>query len=137
MDEQKEQKKLYNTGLISLEVVAKFNQIDIDMRSIVRNYGIESADVSPEEIIRIAQNSGFKIKKKNLGLKNIQPKYPLPAIVRQKDDVYLVVLAIKQDEDKVMILDPREQTPKAVKMSELQENLQDFVIILNLCCEVF
>ena len=51
MDEQKEQKKLYNTGLISLEVVAKFNQIDIDMRSIVRNYGIESADVSPEEII--------------------------------------------------------------------------------------
>ena len=96
MDEQKEQKKIYNTGLISLEIVAKFNQIDIDMRSIVRNYGIESADVSPEEIIRIAQHSGFKIKKKNIGLKDIQPKYPLPAIVRQKDDNYLVILAIKQ-----------------------------------------
>ena len=47
----KEQKKNYNTGLISLEIVAKFNQIDIDMRSIVRNYGIDSVDVSPEEII--------------------------------------------------------------------------------------
>ena len=53
-EQPQEQKRNYNTGLISLEIVAKFNQIDIDMRSIVRNYGIETADISPEEIIRIA-----------------------------------------------------------------------------------
>ena len=118
---KQEQKKNYNTGLISLEIVAKFNQIDIDMRSIVRNYGIESADISPEEIIRIAQNEGFKVKKKAIALKDMEKKYPLPAIVRLKDDVYNVVLAIKHDENKAMILDPREQSPKAVNLDEFQK----------------
>ena len=61
-----EQKKNVNTGLISLEIVARFNQIDIDMHSIVRNYGIQTADISPEEIIRIAQDNDFKVKKKNI-----------------------------------------------------------------------
>ena len=37
-----------NTGLISLEIVAKMNKTDIDMRSIVREFGIETADTSPE-----------------------------------------------------------------------------------------
>ena len=134
MDEQKEQteqKRILNTGLISLEIVAKFNQIDIDMRSVVRNYGIESADVSPEEIIRIAQHSGFKIKKKKFGLKDLTQKYPLPAIARQKDDTYIVVLAVKLDEGKAMILVPGEQSPKAVMIDEFQENLQDFILVLK------
>ena len=137
MDEQKEQiaqqeqKRILNTGLISLEIVAKFNQIDIDMRSIVRNYGIETADVSPEEIIRIAQHTGFKIKKKNMQLKDLSSKYPLPAIVRQKNDIYVVVLAVKQDEGKVMVLVPGEQSPRAVKIDEFQENLQDFILVLK------
>ncbi len=131
MDEQKEQKRNINTGLVSLEIVARFNQIDIDMRAIVRNYGIETVDVSPEEIIRIAQNSGFKIKKKNFGIKDIAPKYPLPAIVRQKDDTYVVVLAIKPEEEKVMVLVPGEQSPKAVMIDEFQETLQDFILVLK------
>ena len=126
-----EQKKNYNTGLISLEIVAKFNQIDIDMRSIVRNYGIESVDISPEEIIRIAQNEAFKIKKKTIALKDMEKRYPLPAIVRLKDDSYNVVLAIKHDENKAMILDPREQSPKAVLLDEFQNELQDFVLVLK------
>lgn len=125
------QKRNINTGLISLEIVARFNQVDIDMRSIVRNYGIETADVSPEEIIRIAQNAGFKIKKKNITLKEINSKYPLPAIVRKKDNSYNVILAIKQDEEKAMILDPTEQSPRAVKIDEFQEELQDFILILK------
>lgn len=131
MEEQKEQKKNVNTGLISLEIVARFNQIDIDMAGVVRNYGIQTADISPEEIIRIAQNQGFKIKKKNFKLKDVLPKYPLPAIVRQKDDNYVVVLAIKPDEDKAMILVPLERSPKAVNLSEFQETLQDYVLVLK------
>ena len=101
------------------------------MRSIVRNYGIESADISPEEIIRIAQNEGFKVKKKAITLKDMEKRYPLPAIVRLKDNVYNVVLAIKHDENKAMILDPREQSPKAVLLDEFQNELQDFVLVLK------
>lgn len=126
-----EKKKNVNTGLISLEIVARFNQIDIDMTSIVRNYGIQTADISPEEIIRIAQNSGFKIKQKKFKLKDMPDKYPLPAIVRLKDDTYVVVLAMKREEDKVMILVPLEKSPKAVNLSEFQDSLQDYVLVLK------
>ena len=57
-----------NTGLISLEIVARMNNVDIDMRGIVREYGISTADIPPEEIIRIAKSKGFK-RAKDLRLK--------------------------------------------------------------------
>ena len=56
MEEQvtQEKPKNVNTGLISLEIVSRMNNVDIDMRGIVREYGISTADIDPEEIIRIA-----------------------------------------------------------------------------------
>ena len=45
-----------NTGLVSLEIIARMNNVDIDMRSIVREYAISSFDITPEELIRIAKN---------------------------------------------------------------------------------
>ena len=129
--QNQDQKKNANTGLICLDIVAKFNQVDIDMRAVVRNYGIETTEISPEEIIRIAQNQNFKIKKKSMQLKDIANKYPLPAIVQKKDNTYVVVLAIKPEEEKVMILVPLEQSPKAVKIDEFQEEINDFILILK------
>ena len=79
-----------NTGLISLEIVARMNNVDIDMRGIVREYGISTADIPPEEIIRIAKSKGFKIKRKNIKLKDISAKYPMPAIIQLKDNTYRV-----------------------------------------------
>lgn len=127
-----EQKKNVNTGLISLEIVAKFNQIDIDMHSIVRNYGISTAEISPEEIIRIAQESQFKIKKKILSLKELaDSKYPLPAIIRKKNGDYLVLLAIKKEENRAMILVPLAKAPVSVDIDELQSDLEDYILILK------
>lgn len=62
--EDNQVKPQVNTGLVSLDIVAKMNNTDIDMRSIVREYGIATAETSPEEIIRIAKNKGFKVKRK-------------------------------------------------------------------------
>lgn len=127
-----EQKKNVNTGLISLEIVAKFNQIDIDMHSIVRKYGISTVEISPEEIIRIAQESEFKIKKKTLSLKELaDSKYPLPAIIRKKNGDYLVLLAIKKEENRAMILVPLEKSPVSVDIDELQGDLEEYILILK------
>ena len=82
-------------------------------------------------LILISQNQNFKIKKKQMLLKDIANKYPLPAIVQKKDNTYVVVLAIKPEEDKVMILVPLEQAPKAVKIDEFQEEINDFILILK------
>ena len=127
-----EQKKNINTGLISLEIVARFNQIDIDMHSIVRNYGIETAEISPEEIIRIAQDNGFKVKKKNLLVKElVVSKYPTPAIIRRKNGEYIVLLAVKEAENRAMILIPLEKQPRSIDIDELQNDIEDYILVLK------
>ena len=67
-------KQQVNTGLVSLDIVAKMNNTDIDMRAVVREYGIATAETSPEEIIRIAKNKGFKVKKRN----SLKRKFLIP-----------------------------------------------------------
>ncbi len=129
--EQQEQKPQVNSGLISLEIVSRINNIDIDMRSIVREYGIQTADIEPEEIIRIAKNKGFKIKKKDFTLKDLNEKYPLPAILQLKDNSYIVLLAVKPDENKVLTLKPLEKHPQSHTYEELQEQMKDFILIIR------
>ena len=129
--EQQEQKPQVNTGLISLEIVSRMNNTDIDMRSVVREYGINTADIAPEEIIRIAKNKGFKVKKKNFKLTDITEKYPLPAILHLKDNTYVVLLALKKDENKALTLTPLEKHPTSHTYEELQEQMKDYVIILS------
>ena len=131
VQQEQSQKPQVNSGLISLEIVARINNTDIDMRSVVREYGISTADIEPEEIIRIAKNKGFKVKKKNFKLTDITEKYPLPAILRLKDNSYIVLLAIKRDENKVLTLTPLEKHPVSHTFEELQEQMTDYVIILS------
>ena len=115
-------KQHMNTGLICLDIVAKMNAFDIDMRGIVREYGIESANIEPEELIRIAKNAGFKIKNKKLKIKDVVPKYPTPAILRMKEDnSYAVLLAVKEEEGKALILSPYQQQPFSRKIDEFVE----------------
>ena len=131
MEEEQQQVKKINSGLISLEIVSRMNNVDIDMRGIVREYGISTAEIEPEEIIRIAKNKGFKIKKKNLKLKDISSSYPLPAILQLKDNSYIVLLTLKPDENKVFTLTPLEKQPTVSTFDELQSQLKDFVLILR------
>ena len=123
-------KRNVNSGLISLELIARINKIDIDMRSVVREFGIETADTTPEEIMRIAKSRGFKIKKKNLTLKTYNDKYPLPALIQLKDETYVVLLALRPDENKVLIMRPLAKHPEALTYDELQPQMKDFILVL-------
>lgn len=121
-----------NTGLVSLEIIARMNNVDIDMRSIVREYAISSVDITPEELIRIAKNKGFKVKlKKNLKIKDFPKNYPLPAIVQLKNEDYLVILGIKHEENKVLTLKPLSNQPDVHIIDEFQEEIKDFVLVLS------
>ena len=131
-DNENKPRRRVNTGLISLEIAASMNNIQIDMQAVVREYGIDTEDVSPEELIRIARGYGFKIKKKNIKIADILPKYPLPAIVQMKeDDTYKVVLAIKPEEDKLLVLTPLQNQPELKLISEFQEQIKDEMLILK------
>lgn len=121
-----------NTGLVSLEIIARMNNVDIDMRSIVREYAISGVDISSEELIRIAKNKGFKIKfKKNLKIKDYPKNYPLPAIVQLKNEDYRVVLGIKHEENKVLTLKPLSNQPEVHNIDEFQEEINDFMLVLS------
>lgn len=121
-----------NTGLVSLEIIARMNNVNIDMRSIVREYAISSVDITPEELIRIAKNKGFKVKlKKNLKIKDFPKNYPLPAIVQLKNEDYLVILGIKHEENKVLTLKPLSNQPEVHIIDEFQEEIKDFVLVLS------
>lgn len=125
-----EQKQRINTGLICLEIAAQINNVHIDLRSVVREFGIEDAEIEPDELVRVAKNASFKIKKKNILIKNLEPKYPLPAIIQMKEDkTYAVLLGIK--EEKALILAPPERQPKAVKIEELQELICPEILVLK------
>ena len=132
LNENKQEKpKNVNTGLISLEIVSRMNNVDIDMRSIVREYGISTADISLEEIMRIAKGKGFKVKKKKLQLKDFPEKYPLPAILQLKDNSYIVLLGIKKEEGKALTLTPLENHPVAHKIEDLQAQMKDEMLIIR------
>lgn len=105
------------TGLITFEVIAKINGIDIDLRSITREYGISEDEISREEFLRIAKNLGFKAKIKTFSLEECK-KYPIPAIFMLKNDTYGVVLKINYDESKALIFIPEEKNPKEVTFDE-------------------
>ena len=129
-EQEQEQKPQVNTGLVSLDIVSKMNNFDIDMRSIVREYGISTAETSPEEIIRIAKNKGFKVKRKNIKIKDYNEKYPLPAILQLKDNTYIILLAIRHEENRVLTLVPLERHPVSHDFDEIQEQIKDNGIII-------
>ena len=127
--EQNEKARL-NTGLICLEIAAKMNNVNVDMRAVIREYGIEAAEISQDELIRIAKNASFKIKKKNISIEKIQPKYPLPAIIQMKEDnSYAVILGIK--DNKALVLAPPERHPKPIDIAELQEQINPEILLLK------
>lgn len=130
-EETQNKYKNVNTGLVSLELVARMNKVDIDMKAIVREFGIDTADISAEELIRVAKSSGFKIKKKNFKLKDLNPKYPMPAILKLLDGTYVVLLALKPEENKVLIIRALERHPEAITYEDLQAQMEDYILVMS------
>lgn len=124
-------KKLVNTGLACLDIVARMNRVDIDMRAMVKEFGIDAQDLSAEELLRIAKTTGFKIKNKNLKIKDISPNYPLPAIAQLENESYVVILGIKSEENRVLVLNPLSAQPEAFVIEEFEKQINGKIFILK------
>lgn len=109
------------TGLIVLDVVAKINKVNIDIRSVIKEYGIGEAELSNHELLRIAKSVGFRAKEKQINPEKLNDKYPLPAIAFLSDGSYAVLLNINIKENKLLMFMPLEK--KTVPMS--LENFND------------
>ena len=110
-----------NTALVSLEIVARLNQVDFDTRAVIREFGLDDSELLPEEILRIAKKYGFRAKNKRLSLEKIADKYPLPAIMIFKDGSYAVLLKVDKEEHKALMVLPAEKKAVEKTFVELQE----------------
>lgn len=119
------------TGLQCLDVIAKINQIDIDIRKIIKEYAVSQEELSKEELVRICKNSDFKAKIKTILPSEIDGKYPLPAIIIQKDGSYSCLLKINSKDEKVLVFNPLEKQPKELSYEELDELCGNEFIILS------
>lgn len=119
------------TGLQCLDIIAKINQIDIDIRKIVKEYAISQEELSKEELVRICKNSDFKAKIKIILPSEIEGKYPLPSIIIQKDGGFSCLLKINSQDEKVLVFNPIEKQPKELTYEELNELCGNEFIILS------
>ncbi len=127
--EQNVKRQIINTGLVCLDIAAKINRVDIDMRNVVKEYGINTEELLPEELMRIAKNSGFKIKKKNPDLKKLSEKYPVPSILQLKNKTYVILLGLNFDENRVLILKPLAKHPETVDIDKINDDILNIFIL--------
>jgi subfamily B ATP-binding cassette protein HlyB/CyaB len=119
-----------STALICLEVVAKLNQAPLDIRAIIREYGLTEAELSREEMLRIMKGKGFKAKQKKLQLKDIS-KYPLPLIFGFAEGGYGVLLKLHSSEEKVLIFSPRTKQAEEKTYAEFEQLVDGPLLVLS------
>ena len=120
------------TGLIAFDVIAKINGINIDLRSVVREYSLTTDEIKIEELLRIIKQFDFKARVKNLLPDEIlKVEYPLPAIILKKDGSYSVLLKINKDEKRCLIYSVEENQTKDIDFTTLEEISGNNLIILS------
>ena len=117
-----------NSALIAFEVVARLNRVDVDIRAIAREAGLQE-HVSPEELVRIAKQFDFKAKQKNLSLSQLAQGYPLPAIGVSAAGDYLVLLKLDADGEKCLLFDSLEKKTIEKTYAEVEEHYPQFIIL--------
>jgi len=116
-----------STGLLAFEAAARINRVDVDIRAIVRQYGI-TGEPTPEELLRIAKGCGFRAKLKTLPLLKLAESYPLPAIAVDKKGVYLLILKVDNAAGKLLLFNPAEKKTEEITIQEFEANNDRFLI---------
>jgi subfamily B ATP-binding cassette protein HlyB/CyaB len=122
--------KPQNSGLICFEVVARINQVDIDLRAVAREFAVQDGEIPVDELLRIAKKSDFKAKRKQLTLIEIDKSYPLPAIAHCRDGRFVTLLRIDAEAEKVLLFIPATQKAEEQTFAEFEKLCDnDFIII--------
>ena len=100
------------TALIAFDVVAKINRINVDIRSIVREYALDENEISADELLRIVKKLEFKAKIKKITSMDTLSNYPFPAIIMKCDGSYDVLLKTDKEKQRVLIFSISENKTK-------------------------
>ncbi|HOE16258.1 MAG TPA: type I secretion system permease/ATPase [Syntrophorhabdaceae bacterium] len=106
------------TALMALEVVARINRINIDLRMAQREYGLTDRELTKEELLLVAKGAGFKARIKKMLPDELFARYPLPAIVLFRDKGFGVILKANGEEKSVLLFFPAEKQARSVSFDE-------------------
>lgn len=120
-----------NTALLSLQLIARINGMDVDIRTLERQNGTENKDLNLAELLRLAKRSDFKARAKKVSVHKLSDKYPLPAIVLLRDESFAVILKLAPAEKKVLFYFPREAKAVALSYHEAAELCQPLIVVLS------
>jgi len=118
------------SSLVALEVVGQLNKIAIDSKAIIKKFALTSEEIDERLLLRIAKDEGFKSKFKKLTLDNLS-KYPLPAIARFNDGMYVTILKIDLEKEELLLFDKQNNQPYTKPFEEFKQIAKDEVIILK------
>jgi ATP-binding cassette, subfamily B, bacterial HlyB/CyaB len=118
------------SALVALEVVGQLNKIAIDSKAIIKKFALTNEEIDERLLLRIAKDEGFKSKFKKLTLDNLS-KYPLPAIARFSDGMYVTILRIDLEKEELLLFDKQNNQPYTKPFEEFKQIAKDEVIILK------
>ncbi len=118
------------SALIALEVVGQLNKMAIDSKAIIKKFALTEEKIDEKTLLRIAKDEGFKAKFKKLTLNNLS-KYPLPAIARLNDGIYVTILKVDIEKEEVLLFDKKNKQPYTKSFSKFKQLSKDEVIILK------
>lgn len=118
------------SALVALEVVGQLNKIAIDSKAIIKKFALTNDGMDEKLLLRIAKDEGFKSKFKKLTLDNLS-KYPLPAIARFNDGMYVTILRIDLEKEELLLFDKQNNQPYTKPFEEFKQIAKDEVIILK------
>ena len=98
-----------NTGLVCFLLVARHYSIDLTADSLAHKYGIQSEDMTPVQLLRMAKDIDFKGKRLSLGWKKLfYMGNVFPLIAQLRTGKYVIVSGVRNDypTGDVAVVDP-------------------------------
>lgn len=117
-----------DTGLSCLIIISQFHQISIDQNQIKHTFAINDK-INSIDIIRAAKQIGLKAKITNIQDYNKIKQMVMPAIAKLKDNTYIIIAQINQD--KLLILDPKQNAPKLITKEEFIQIYQGELLLFT------
>ncbi len=118
-----------HSSLIALQIIARFHDISINIKNIIKEYALEENEPSQDEVLLIAKKQGFKIKIKNLDMEDIVDNYPFPLMVKLKDNTYCVVLKENKDTKEAIVFFTNKKEPEILSFVQIDRLKASYFVI--------
>lgn len=120
------------TGLIALEIAGSLNQINIDSRSIIKEYALEDGkEPSIEVLARIAKRESFRVSVKKLSVAQLVENYPMPIICQMDNGEYRAIIRAHKDKKELMVYDPHTSKPELMSYEAFEKNFAHKSLVLK------